>query len=132
MNTPNKPTAPALSGVYVATLAALAGGKVLEELDDTLRIATAAALNAGAKAKVSLELTIVPAGTGIGETPLFKVEEKVKSTIPKKARPASNFFVDEENNLTRRAPNQTEMPLRELEGGAGVAITKAQLQAATS
>jgi hypothetical protein len=124
MSTPTPP--PATSGVFLTTIAAMNGGTVMNDLDDALREATKAALDAGAKSKVTLELVISPNGTGAGETPLLKVEDKIKVSVPKKPRQPSVFFGDDEHNLTRRNPNQEEMKLTGLDGGK---ITKADLKA---
>lgn len=103
------------------------GGAVMTDLDDALREATKAALDTGAKAKVTLELIITPNGTGAGDTPLFKVEEDIKIKKPKRKRPASVYFADDDSNLTRRNPRQEEMKLTSIDGGA---ISKTDLQAA--
>jgi len=105
----NKESAP--SGVFVSTLAAMHAGKVLTDLDDALREVTRSVNDSQKKGKLTLELVIMPNGLGAGETPLFKLDEKVKVTLPKKPRPSQSFFADEENNLTRRNPNQDEMKL---------------------
>jgi hypothetical protein len=124
---PATPPPAGTSGVFLNTIAAMNGGTVMNDLDDALREATKAALDAGAKSKVTLELVISPNGTGAGETPLLKVEDKIKVSVPKKPRQPSVFFGDDEHNLTRRNPNQEEMKLTGLDGGK---ITKADLGAA--
>lgn len=117
------------AGVFLTTVAQMGSGRTLEKLEDALREATRAAREAGAKSKVSLELTISPSGEGVGGTPLFKVTGKVKKTLPEKPEPASNFFADEHDNLSRRNPKQEEMRLGVMEGGV---VSKADLkQAAT-
>jgi hypothetical protein len=118
------------NGVFLSTVSTMGGGRTLEKLEDAMREATRAAREAGTKSKVSLELTIAPSGEGVGGTPLFKVTGKVKKTLPEKPEPASNFFADENDNLSRRNPAQEEMKLGVMEGGASV--SKADLkQAAT-
>jgi hypothetical protein len=126
---------PATSGVFLSTIAAMNGGNVLHDLDDALREATKAALDAGGKSKVTLELVITPNGTGAGETPLLKVEDKIKISVPKKPRQPSVFFGDDEHNLTRRNPNQEEMKLTVADGGKiskGELIAQGQAKAASS
>lgn len=113
------------SGVFTSTVTRMGGGKTLIKLEDALRQATRAAREAGAKAKISLEITVAPAGEGVGGEPLFKVTGKVKKTLPEKPEQPSNFFVDDDDNLTPRNPKQEEMKLTSLEGGAR--ITKADM-----
>lgn len=116
---------PAPSGVFVSTLSAMHSGKVLADLDDAMREVTKHVQTAQAKGKLTLTLSIVPNGTGAGETPLFKVEDSVKVTLPKKPRVGQTFFADDENNLTRRNPHQDEMQLVSIDGGKANAATPA-------
>jgi hypothetical protein len=117
-------------GVFLETIRTMSGGRTLLKLEDALREATKAARESGAKSKINLELIIAPNGTGVGDTPLFKLTGKVKRTLPEKPEQASNFYADENDNLTRRNPTQEEMKLTALEGGAGAKITKQELQQA--
>jgi hypothetical protein len=120
----------ALSGVFGTTLAAMNDGKVLGDLDEALREVTRAALGAGTKAKLTLELTVMPNGTGAGDTPLIKVVDKIKTTCPKPARDKEPvFFADDNFNPTRRNPNQEQIKFEAIEGGQSDAITKADLKA---
>ncbi len=122
-----KPTAPALaatptatpnaSGVFISTVASMHAGKVLEDLDDAIREVVRSVQASGSKGKLALEITIVPNGVGVGDTPLFRLEDKIKVSLPKKPRTPSIFFADEESNLTRRNPRQDEMKLVTMEGG---------------
>jgi hypothetical protein len=124
---PNTPDA-TLSGVFLQTVATMSGGKTVGKLDAALREATKAAREAVAKSKVTLELTVSPNGTGVGGEPLFKVTGKVKKSIPEKPEDGSNFYIDEDDNLSRRNPNQTEIGFTALEGGAPK-ITKEDIKA---
>lgn len=131
--TTTAPSAPASAGVFLSTLSAMNKGLVLTELDDALREVTKAALDAGKKAKLTLDLTVVPSGNGIGGTPLFAVVNAVKTSLPKPPQDASVFFADDEHNLTRRNPLQEEMTLTlvkaELPGAAGQGVAKARAAA---
>lgn len=120
MNPPNlKNTPPASAGVFVSTIAAMNDGQVIRDLDDAIREATKAALLASAKSKITLELTVVPNGIGVGDTPLIKITDKIKVSAPKPARDkAPVFFADDNGNPTRRNPNQDEMRLTAIEGDA--------------
>ena len=115
MNTPSTPVA--ASGVFLSTVATMSGGTTLTKLEDALREATRSASEAGSKAKISFELTIAPAGEGVGGEPLFKVSGKVKKMLPDKPEKPSNFFVDDYGNLTRRNPAQVEIKLTSIDGG---------------
>ena len=121
----NNETTP-VAGTFVNIVTALDRGAVIADLDDLMREATRSAQSAGAKSKVTLELTIIPNGTGAGETPLFKVEAKTKVTAPQAPRQPSNFFVDDDGNLSRRNPRQDEIKFESRDGGI---ITKDDLKA---
>lgn len=120
MSQPNPPPEkPAHAGVFITTITAMNDGKVVADLDDAIREATKSALAASAKAKISLELTVIPNGTGVGDTPLIKIVDKIKVTAPKPARDKQPvFFADEEGNPTRRNPIQEEIKFTAIEGGS--------------
>lgn len=144
MNTNPNPAAPAatpaaesVSGVFINSIARMNNGEVVNDIDDSLRQAVRAALTAGKKATVTIKLDIVPAGEGVGETPLFKVVDEISVKLPKKPRTkASLFFADDDCNLTRRNPRQDEMRLEPLAGGLSdsdlktAGLTKQDLRAA--
>lgn len=131
MNPSTTPSPAGSAGVFLSTLSALDKGAVLAELDEALREVTKSALDATKKAKLTLELTVVPSGTGVGGTPLFALVGTIKVATPKPARDASVFFADDEFNLTRRNPHQEEMKLSLVPAdplpavGAGVARASA-------
>lgn len=119
------------SGVFIQTIAAISGGKYLAKLDDALREAVKASRTAVGKSKLSIELTIAPNGFGVGGEPLFKVSPgKIKKALPEKTDDGANFFVDDNDNLSRRNPGQGEMKLTVVEGGAEPSISKDDLKAA--
>ena len=111
-------TAPALSGVFVNSIASMNNGEVVNDIDDALRQAVRASLATAKKSRVTIKLDIVPAGEGVGGTPLFKVVDDIELKLPKKQRSKSPvFFADDDCNLTRRNPKQEEMRLEAIEGG---------------
>jgi hypothetical protein len=134
MNTPPTTSAPALSGVFVTSIATMNNGEVVNDIDDCLRQCVRAALQAGKKARVTIKLDIVPAGEGVGGTPLFKVVDEIDIKLPKKPRSKSPlFFADDDCNLTRRNPKQDELRLEAIEGGAtsaGSKLTREDLRTA--
>lgn len=121
---------PNASGVFISTVASMHSGKVLEDLDDAIREVVRSVQASGSKGKLSLEIVIVPNGVGVGETPLFRLEDKIKVSLPKKPRTPSVFFADEDSNLTRRNPRQDEMKLVTMEGGKPVSAEPAGVAAA--
>lgn len=122
---PAPSAAPALSGVFVNSIATMNNGEVVNDIDDALRQAVRAALTTAKKSRVTIKLDIVPAGEGVGGTPLFRVVDDIEINLPKKARSkASVFFADADCNLTRRNPKQDEMRLETIDGGK-TTLTKA-------
>lgn len=112
---PADPKAPApvaaSSGVFVSTLAALAHGQSLVNLDDALRELTRQVLEKGAKGKLVYTVGIVPNGNGVGDIPLLRVVDDIKVALPKTKANGETFFADKDHNLTRRHPGQAEMKL---------------------
>jgi len=96
-------------GVAVSTIASMNAGKTSDDLDDAMREVVRAVVGSNQKGKVTLSLTIEPSGSGVGETPLYTVDADIKVVAPKKRRQKQSFFADENCNLTRREPGQTEM-----------------------
>jgi hypothetical protein len=109
--TKNPPPAP--SGVFVSTLAA--NPRLLAELDDQLREVTRLCQEKGAMSRLTLTLEVHPNGLGSGDVPLFRLVDDVAITPPKKKkRTGQVYFVDGDNNLTRRHPGQGEITLVEV------------------
>lgn len=100
------------SGVFASTLTALYGGSLLTKLDDAIRELTESVGANQAKGELVLKLTIAPAGQGVGDTPLYKVVDEVKVTLPRAKSKGQTFFADEHGNLSRRSPNQAELGFR--------------------
>jgi hypothetical protein len=116
-------------GVFLETIRTMGGGRTLLKLEEALRDATKAALDAGAKAKLTIELVVTPAGHGAGDVPLLKIIGKVKRTLPEKPEQESSYFADDDFNLSRRNPKQEEMKLTAIDGGG--AISRDDLKAAS-
>ncbi len=120
------------NGLFASVMAALNGGATLTELDDSLRQVTEAVGRLSQKGKLTLELTIAPAGTGVGDVPLYSVVADVTTKAPRVARKAQTFFADENNNLTRRSPKQTEMRLHAVETPSSATKAAPESKAANS
>lgn len=115
----------AATGVFVSTIGAMHNGKVLHDLDDAIREIVKSCTASGAKGKLTLTLTVTPNGVGASETPLFKLEDEIKISLPKNKRMPSMFFADDESNLTRRDPNQTDLAFEAIDGGKAEVKTPA-------
>lgn len=63
-----------------------------------------------------LTVKVTPNKDGVTVT----VVDKVKLTVPDAERGAAIYFVDADGNLSRSNPNQTSLPLREVERPAEV------------
>ena len=118
------------AGVFLSTLSAMAKGAFAQEIDDALREVTEAALVATKRAKLTVEILVVPSGNGVGGTPLFSLVGGIKTTLPKPEQDASVFFADDAFNLTRRNPNQEEMTLTVVPGDPMPAVGAGQARAA--
>lgn len=108
MNSPNA----APSGVFVSNLCAFKKGDFIIEVDDALRELTEKCTKLVKKGKLTVTLEIKPNGVGVGDVPLFKLKPSVSITAPKADEKEETFFVDKDNNLTRRFPGQTEISLQ--------------------
>jgi len=88
-------------------------GGCLDELGQALRTVTDAALLTGNAGVITLKVMIDPTKSGAVE-----IYDDIKITMPKAEKVGSLFFVGENGMLQRNNPNQLEMPLRSIQGGA--------------
>lgn len=93
-------------------------GGALNELGQALRTITDAALLTGNPGGITLKIAIDPTKSGAVE-----ILDDIKVTLPKAEKVSSLFFVGEGGALLRNNPNQLEMPLRSIEGGAPVDVS---------
>lgn len=92
-------------------------GGALNELGQALRNITDACLLTGNPGGITLKIAIDPTKSGAVE-----ILDDIKVTMPKAEKISSLFFVGEGGALVRNNPNQLEMPLRSIEGGALVDV----------
>ena len=93
-------------------------GEALNELGQALRNITDAAQLTGNPGCITLKILIAPTKSGAVE-----IMDDIKLTLPKAEKIGSLFFVGENGALVRNNPNQLEMPLRSIEGGAAVDVS---------
>lgn len=86
------------------------GGGLHGELSDGLAELVTAVRDLGKAGSLVLTVKVTPNKDGATVT----VTDKVKVSMPEAERGAAIFFVDEGGNLSRRNPNQQELPLKEV------------------
>lgn len=122
MSKPNQNTAEAEPGISPAFLQLLQlhrEGQILNDLADAMRDAIEAAQLQGKPAGITLKMVFKPAANGSNA---MVVADKIKTTLPEPRPVTSFFFSDEKGNLHRNDPNQRELALRPVSGGAPVDV----------
>jgi hypothetical protein len=96
--------------LFAAWLQEQREGLLHGELTDALAEVSAAVIDLNKGGTVELKLKINPAGKG--QRAVFVTDEvKAKPPVDK---PSMMFFADGKGNLTRRDPNQTALPLKDV------------------
>ena len=88
-------------------------GALHTELSEALAEVVAAVDQNRKAGEVALKITVKP---GDGDGVVYFVDTVTKK-VPAPAKPATLFFTDEHGRVTRRPPNQIEMPLRDAAAG---------------
>lgn len=91
----------------------LNNGQTPTDLAEALQDAVAAVKKTGKVATISFQLKIRPGNRG--EVQKVEIEDCIKCNLPTSDRAKSFFFVDSENQLSRRDPNQPELDLKTIE-----------------
>lgn len=89
------------------TIGELEGGNFLAEVTEELYNVMAAVMETRKQGALTISLTISPTGKGTVE-----VAATFKGKKPEEARPSTTFFVQKDLALTRKDPNQPDLPLR--------------------
>ena len=113
MKTQNSESAPAIDRAFLNIISAHKGGTIITDVSAALKQVTAAVQQTGRAGKVTLTMSLRPAGTGTVGTLVF--EARVKAAAPETASPASIFYADEDFNLVREDPAQAKLDLRVVE-----------------
>lgn len=79
------------------------------ECSTFLERALAAAIDTGAKSEVNIKVTITP---GTDNQVAIQIQPSAK--LPQQKLAGSIFWVDENNKLVTRNPNQPDLPMREV------------------
>ena len=108
----NNECAPATDMAFVNIIKAHKAGTAITALSTALKQLTAAVQLTSKPGSVTLVMKIAPASKGDASTVVFLA--KVKAQIPEPDAPGSIFYADEDFNLVREDPNQTEMQLTQV------------------
>lgn len=95
---------------FAETLRDLRAGRTQDELAEAMNQVVKAVRETGKVGEVTLTIRVKPASAGNTDT--LMLSDAIKTKIPQLERGASIFFATPDNNLTRRDPNQRELPLR--------------------
>jgi hypothetical protein len=107
---------PQVDSAFLNVLQHHRGGAVLTDLADAMREVTEAVQLSGKAGGVTLRILVQPAGA----RGAIIIADDIKTTLPKLDKVTSIFFADDNGNLVRNDPNQRELPLRSIDGGAEV------------
>lgn len=91
---------------FLVFLSGINKGRTVTEASEKLQELVAAIENTGKGGKLTINLTIKPAGAN---SDAVTVTDEVLLKAPKLNRPASIFFPDADHNLVRTNPNQSEL-----------------------
>ena len=96
---------------FSQTLANLQRGDTIEQLDELLTEALQASNDTGKVSKVTVTLTIKPnRGT-------YKIQDDIKSTLPKFDKEPTVLFTDGNQQLVREDPRQQKLNLEHIDAG---------------
>jgi hypothetical protein len=101
---------------FAAILQEQRQGAAHDELTKALQDVVAGVLDTGKMGTLTLALKVKPSPDGIS----VLVFDEVKAKVPENDRPASIFYGDDNGNLHRTDPRQTELPnLRSVDRDTG-------------
>ena len=103
----------------LATISALARGRLMDELSEAMMAVAEDVINTGRKGKVMLNLTISQSTPG---EPAVIVVEEIKRTPPKKDPLGAILFIGD-REFHRRDPRQEELDFRVVEPTAAKVVT---------
>jgi flagellar hook assembly protein FlgD len=94
---------------FTDIVGSLEGGRAFEQLNDHLAEVVQAVTQHRKVGEITITVKVLPNGdNAVSVIPAIKVK------IPEAARAVTMFFTDENGNLLRRDPRQSELPLREV------------------
>lgn len=110
--------APEAPQAFTQWLLAQRRGGAHEELSEALAEVVKNVLEHGKQGTLSLSLKIKPVGDG-----QVQIVDAIKVGAPEGEKAPSIFYSDENGNVSRSDPRQTEMPLKQVGSGEAVAAS---------
>ncbi len=115
---------PELNPAFLTLLQQHRSGQVLNDVAQALAAVSEAVQLAGKAGSLTLTITLKPSGA----LNAIVIGDKLKVTLPVLKKPESLFWVDDNGQLVRENPNQRQLPLRTIQGGAVDATTLKKVQ----
>lgn len=128
MNTDEKIIELAQANPAIKLLAQLDKGRVAATLAEKLPLVIEAVKRTGKKGKLTLDIVLEPEGKG--EVVTVEISGVISVKLPERETRATIFFITEDNGLSSRDPNQTEIDFT-APPKAAPAITAAMLKNAS-
>jgi len=98
-----------MSRPFNDVMAEIAGGRAHDELTDKLMQLAAEVQELESPGTLTLTLKLKPNGES-----QFEIHHDIKVKPPEPRRPKTIMFLDGHGSLTRRDPNQPDLPLRDV------------------
>lgn len=94
---------------FLEVVSKVDGGGLAKALDEEQKEVIEAVQDSNKKGSIKLELKFDPNGSN-----QLQVETKIKTKKPRRDRPATFFYTDQDHRVYRKDPTQLEMDLQQL------------------
>lgn len=98
---------PVREDLSLEMLRSIRHGDLVSELSEEIAEVVRGAEDSGKEGKIVLTIKVKPNGRG-----QMVLRDEIKSTVPKLDAPAVLMFNDVHGNLSRKDPNQPDLPMR--------------------
>lgn len=106
------------NGAFANLLAGIKRGALLTKCDDALKEVSTAVIQTGSDGTLTIKIKITSDGKADGtESPMLEIEGDVSIKKPSKKVGKSKWYADDDGNLVRNDPKQTEIKFGTIEGG---------------
>lgn len=106
------------NGAFANLLGGIKRGALLSKCDDALKEVSQAVILTGSKGKLTVVINIESDGKAEGtDSPMLTIDGDVSIKKPSKKVGKSKWYADDDGNLIRNDPKQTEIKFGTIEGG---------------